>query len=231
MAENTNSILEWLNENKEWVFSGIGISIICGVWWLIKMIFIKDVKQQISKDNATDRLPQQPQSQTQSQSQTVTVNVNTSSPTANGNVAESAKIAAAMVSIEWQKTQTNILFIDDDKEFKIVNILKKAGWKKVSLYPNSDVTDLDNKKIQDAHIIFVDIKGVAKTLFDDEGLGLAVALKKKYQDKKLVLYSAVPEHKTFHEAWSVIDDKIEKNAQPAEFISCIETLAEKIWKS
>lgn len=226
MEENTSGLIGWLCENKEWFFSGAGLTILGLIGWIVKKFILKENDQQIDKISLSDK-----QSQSQSQSQTVTVNVNPV-PAKAGVPSEDAKaVASIMVSIEWQKAQTNILFIDDDKDFKIVNILKKAGWKKASLFPNPDVTDLDNKKIYESHIIFVDIKGVGRTLFEDEGLGLAVALKKKYQDKKVVLYSAYPEHKTFHEAWSVIDDRIEKNAQPAEFISCIETLAEKIWRN
>lgn len=100
-----------------------------------------------------------------------------------------------------------------------------------SFFPNADVRDTNAERIRKAHIIFVDIIGVGKTLYEDEGLGLVVDLKKKYPQKKVVIYSAIPEHKLFHEAIKLADDQIPKNSQPAVFVSLIETLAEDIWKN
>lgn len=66
-------------------------------------------------------------------------------------------------------------------------------------------------------IFFVDIQGVGKKLdFQDEGLGLANALK----NKKVVIYSAENRGDRFHEA----DDSLPKNAEPFQFQQTIENL-------
>lgn len=138
------------------------------------------------------------------------------------------------LSMDEIKRLTTVLFIDDDKQFKsIVQILKSAGWRNSSLFPTADVRDLDDNRIKGANIIFIDIKGVGKTMFgQEEGMGLAEALKNKYPDKKVVLYSAVPEHHLTHPAVKKVDDIIDKNAQTMEFVSLIEELAKRIeWKN
>lgn len=214
------SIVKWICENKEWLFSGVAVA---ALGFIIKMI----------KKGEVSNSGQQSQNQSQTQTNTQTVNVNIPQPlTGNGAVKEEAKVLAKALKIDGMRAQTNILFIDDDKEFKtIVPILKKAGWKNTSFFSDADVKDTSAEKIQKAHIIFVDIKGVGKTMYEDEGLGLVADLKRKYPDKKVVIYSAIPEHKVFHEAMKLADDRIPKNSQPAVFVSAIETLAEDIWKS
>ena len=110
-----------------------------------------------------------------------------------------------------------------------MNIIKKSGWKNCSLIKK--VLDLNIDKIKKAHIIFVDIKGVGEELFGkDAGLGVAKALKEKYSEKTIVLYSAESNWNIFHEAINMVDERIEKNAKPIEFVSLIEMYADKIWK-
>lgn len=210
-------IINWIIENKEWLFSGLGITIIA---FVVKKLFTQNNR---SEDKQT-------QSQSNSQTQNVTVNMAQPFVAPIKSLGEEKEDSPAL-TIEGIKAQTNILFIDDDKEFKIVPILKKAGWKNTSFFPNADVRDTNAERIRKAHIIFVDIIGVGKTLYEDEGLGLVVDLKKKYPQKKVVIYSAIPEHKLFHEAIKLADDQIPKNSQPAVFVSLIETLAEDIWKN
>ena len=124
---------------------------------------------------------------------------------------------------EKLKVTIRILFIDDQHtKFKMVSILKKAGWKNTKSI--KDITDLDDFKAQEADIIFVDINGVGKTLFEDEGLGLASALKKKYPQKKIVLYSAETKGNRFHKALREVDDCLSKDAEPYQFMNLIETL-------
>ncbi|MCG7868525.1 MAG: hypothetical protein JAY74_19425, partial [Candidatus Thiodiazotropha taylori] len=55
----------------------------------------------------------------------------------------------------------NILFVDDRK-FSVVDILKKAGW--INTKRIGDIESLDDKEIERAHILFVDILGVGKQL-------------------------------------------------------------------
>lgn len=86
-------------------------------------------------------------------------------------------------TLDELKNITKILFVDD-KAFKVIdNIKEKNGWKNVSRIV--DVESLSQTEIQESHIIFVDIQGVGKKMnFKDGGLGLIVALKKEYPDKK-----------------------------------------------
>lgn len=121
------------------------------------------------------------------------------------------------------KDLTKILFVDDQHtKFKMVSILKKAGWKNTKSI--KDITDLDDHKALEADIIFVDINGVGRALFEDQGLGLASALKKKYPKKKIVLYSAETKGDRFHKALREVDDCLSKDAEPYQFINLIETL-------
>lgn len=123
---------------------------------------------------------------------------------------------------EKQKALTRLLFIDDNYlEYKIISILKKAGW--INTKAIKDITDLDDPKVVEADIIFVDINGVGVTLFEDQGLGLASALKKKYSNKKIILYSAETTGDRFHKALKEVDNCLPKNAEPFQFINLIES--------
>ena len=102
--------------------------------------------------------------------------------------------------------------------------LKKAGWKNTKSV--KDITDLDDYKAKEADIIFVDINGVGKTLFEDQGLGLASALKKKYPEKKIVIYSSETKGDRFHKALREVDDCLSKDAEPYQFVNLIETLCQ-----
>lgn len=115
------------------------------------------------------------------------------------------------------KLTKRILFIDDEK-FLLVGILKQAGW--INTKWIRDVVDLDNNDVKVADIIFIDINGVGKTLYPkDQGLGLAVALKTKYNQKFIVVYSA--ESQRVHKAYSMVDACLPKDADPYEFIELI----------
>jgi hypothetical protein len=121
----------------------------------------------------------------------------------------------------WIKANTHILFIDDDAKFKVVTILKKSGW--INTKNIKDIDNLDNKLIQETDIFFVDIQGVGLSLqFNDEGLGLALALKKKYPTKRVVIYSAETKGDRFHEALRKADSFLPKNAEPYEFQLLVE---------
>lgn len=124
---------------------------------------------------------------------------------------------------ESMKATTRILFVDDNhSEYKIVSILKKAGWIKTKSV--RDITDLDSTSVNEADIIFVDINGVGLELFEDQGLGLASALKKKYPSKKIVIYSAETTGDRFHQALREVDHCLPKNADAYQFINLIENL-------
>jgi DNA-binding NtrC family response regulator len=128
-----------------------------------------------------------------------------------------------------KKTKDNvrILFIDDDVRFKVVKILKDSGWVHTKLI--KDVTTLSDNDLVDASIVFVDVQGVGKLLhFQEEGLGLASAIKNKYPDKKLIIYSAETKGDRFHEALRGADSFLPKNADPYEFQQTLESFVEEL---
>ena len=181
-------IINCIVENKEWLFGGLGISILSGCGYVIKKSVFENNDKKEDKPTLS-----------QVNNQNVTVNVAQPSSIPNKPNSEKKEDVKAL-TIDGIKAQTNILFIDDDKKFKIVSILRKAGWKNTSFFPNPDVTDINAEKIRNSHIIFVDIKGVGTTMYDNEGLDLVVDLKTKYPEKKVVMYSSVQEHSLFHNA-------------------------------
>lgn len=130
-------------------------------------------------------------------------------------------------SIDEIKSLCKILFIDD-KKFAVVDILQTAGWKNTKRI--KDVKSLDDSEVNEANIIFVDVQGVGRTMkFKDQGLGLTIALKQKYPNKKVIVYSAEDEGKieTFHKALSVADKRLSKNADPYEFQSIVEQFSKE----
>lgn len=142
----------------------------------------------------------------------------------NGIISEPQKLMPEKPKDDALKSLTRILFVDDKHtEFKMVSILKRSGW--INTKSVKDITDLDDPKILEAEIIFVDINGVGTTLFQDQGLGLASALKKKYPAKKIVLYSAETTGDRFHKAIREVDDCLYKDAEPYQFINLIEGLS------
>jgi hypothetical protein len=123
-------------------------------------------------------------------------------------------------TLEDLKQLCRILFIDD-QSFKVIQILKNAGWSHTKCI--RDVDSLDSLEVAEAHIIFVDIHDVGRKLgFKDEGLGLIMALRQKYPFKKLVVYSAERSGDRFHQGFSAADARLAKNADPFEFQTLVE---------
>ena len=146
--------------------------------------------------------------------------------TITNNISPSAtarNTVSSSKSDENMKATTRILFVDDNHtEYRNVSILKKAGWTKTKSV--KDITDLDSSVVTEADIIFVDINGVGLELFEDQGLGLASALKKKYPKKKIVIYSAETTGDRFHKALREVDHCLPKNADAYQFMNLIENL-------
>jgi hypothetical protein len=152
----------------------------------------------------------------------ITNNINSQTDNPKKNVSETQTY-----SDEKMKATTKILFVDDNHtEYKMVSILKKAGWTKTKSV--KDITDLDAQVVIDSDIIFVDINGVGLTLFEDQGLGLASALKLKYPKKKIIIYSAETSGDRFHKALRQVDDCLSKNAEPYQFINLVENLSKSL---
>ncbi|MGN0006648.1 MAG: response regulator [Alistipes sp.] len=191
----------WIIDNKEWLFSGIGIFVISGIGTFFWRIY---------KGTSKDK----PQMQ-QVQNQVVNVNVGVQAKNQEQPVKNHYDI----------KAKAHILFIDDER-FNMINILKKAGWKNIEY--KKDLSDLDDHAVLSANVIFVDINGVGCSLFRNQGLGLAAAIKSKHKDKCVIIYSAEPNGDRFDNALRQVDACLPKNAEPIEFMNLIEEYADKL---
>ena len=187
--------MEFIYQNYEWLFSGIGVSI---VGFIIYKFSYNNKEKGFNN----------------------TININN---TNDGKTSETIEYKAK--NFLTRKEDVKILFIDDNhRDFKMVSILKKSGWENTKAI--KDLNDLDDIKVKESHIIFVDINGVGTQLFEDEGLGLAVALKDKYKDKAIIIYSANTVGDRFDKKLKKVDETLAKNAEPYEFISLIEEYSE-----
>ena len=194
--------MNWILENKEWIFSGAGIVLI-GLVYNFFFKHKKETKELIFNNN-----------------------INVEYQGNKDNKPVNLKSDINQDDIKIKKGFIKILFIDDDTKFKIINILNTAGWNTKIV---KDINNIDSEQIQTTHIFFVDINGVGKNLqFKDEGLGLANAIKKKYPQKKVVIYSSDEKGNRFHKALRNVDDFLPKNAEPIEFQGVIEQLVMNI---
>ncbi|WP_157109455.1 hypothetical protein [Cobetia marina] len=126
-----------------------------------------------------------------------------------------------------RKTKTKILFIDDQLP-PVIPVLKSYGW--INVHLQEDTNNLDEPLVSEAHIIFVDIQGVGKALkFENEGLGLVSALKEKYPEKKVVVYSAESEGDRFAEELEIADKRINKTVVPYRYVTLIEEYSKEIF--
>jgi PleD family two-component response regulator len=195
--------MEFISNNYEWIFSGIGIAVL---GWLI--LFFSNKKKK--------------------ETQTTLTSTNSNSITINNNLNSGDKKTSTDNSQNHKQSKANckILFIDDKHtEFKMVSILKKAGWTNTKAV--KDLSDLDDYKVLESNVIFVDINGVGTQMFEDQGLGLAAALKEKHTSKTVILYSADSTGDRFNKKLKMVDDSLPKNAEPYEFISMIEQYSQK----
>lgn len=211
--------MNWILDNKEWIFSGAGLSVIGGIWAVIKFLIIPRRDKKQTEINKTDNV-------VGAIINNNTVNITPSSVlednTGKATSTETKDTSNTLASI---KDRIKILFIDDEK-FMMVDILKEAGW--VNTKRMKDVSNLEHPIILESHIIFVDINGVAKNLFKDQGIGLAGELKKKYPEKVIIIYSAESNGDRFHKTLREVDECISKNAEPYEFIGIVEEASQKI---
>jgi hypothetical protein len=204
-AVQSNGPSNIISNNYEWVFSGIGV--------LVITVIIGVVRSRKSERPLTNR---------QSNANNNTISITNSIMTN-----EKAAKSQSELSDERLKDKTRILFIDDmHTDYKMVSILKKAGWSNTKSV--KDILDLDDQRVLESDIIFVDINGVGVTMFEDQGLGLASALKSKYSKKKIILYSAETAGDRFHKALREVDDCLAKNAEPYQFINLVESLSKEL---
>lgn len=131
------------------------------------------------------------------------------------------------LSIDQIKSELKVIFVDD-KKFNIVNLLKKNGWKQIS-YKN-DISDLDDPEIREAHVIFLDINGVGIAMnFQNQGMGLCGAIKRKYGNKKrVVLYSGETDGSIFDSDAKMADDTLVKDSDYYQFIYLMEQYGKEL---
>lgn len=193
--------MEWILENKEWLFSGLGIVVIT-----LGVEFLNRKKKKENTLNVSN------------------TSTNNNSNIINVNIDESiSKNKTMKPNVIKDKSDIQILFIDDEK-FDIVTILKDAGWKNTKTI--KDVKNLDCIEVKNADVIFVDINGVGCKLFpNDQGLGLAEAIKTRNQEKCVIIYSA--QEQRLHKAFSIVDSVLPKNADPYEFTTILDNYLRK----
>lgn len=193
--------MEWIVDNKEWLFSGIGVAALTAILYFIK--------------------GQKPVPATSNQA-TITIHNNNSNGNGNGNGNEHpSPYPRKEKTLQDYKNETKILFIDDDTKFKAAKILSKSGWVHTKLIKDAETLEIQD--IIEADILFIDVQGVGIAMgFNDEGLGLALAVKKKYPQKKIIVYSAETHGNRFHEALRKADNFLAKNADPYEFQQIVE---------
>lgn len=212
MALEESSIIyksfSFIVENAGVIFSGVGVAAIGGFY----------------KWSKGDQDKQKESNNTNTNSQNVTNNIQIDLKTERPKENEMQNNDLSEKRVSEIKNNTRILFIDDDTRFKVVKILTKSGWLNTKLV--KDVDSLDCNDISEADIIFVDVQGVGVDLnFREEGLGLASALKDKYPEKKIVIYSAEQKGDRFHEALRKVDDFLAKDVDPYQFTSLVEKFA------
>lgn len=193
-------MFQWLIDNKEWVLGSVAAgAVIIGA-------YIQRPKKEKNEPNNPSIVN--------------TLTVNNTIGSSGSYEAKSNSLQTQMVDV---KNQKRILFVDDDISFKVVKILKRSGWVNTKII--RDIRSLDDIDVKEADLFFIDIQGVGKSLeFPDEGLGLARALKQKYPNKKLVIYSAEAEGDRFHSAFRLADDQLKKTADPYEFQRVVEQM-------
>jgi len=196
--------MDWIINNKEWLFSGIGVTILT----YLTSLFVKSRKKEVAS--------------IEFESSNTNNNSNTNSNIVNINVDNSSKNDTVQKERK-NKNDLQLLFIDDEK-FEIVSILKGAGW--VNTKTIKDVKNLDCSDVKNADIIFVDINGVGCSLFPkDQGLGLAEAIKSRNPEKYIIIYSA--QEQRLHKAFSIVDAVLPKNAEPYEFMNILDNYLRK----
>lgn len=131
-------------------------------------------------------------------------------------------------TIEQLKNNVKILFIDNETFNLTEDLKEKEGWKRINCI--TDIKSMYQPELLDAHILCIDIQGVGKELgFPDEGLGLIVAIRTQYPEKKIIMYSAESQGKVdaFHPAEGCVDARLKKSANRYQFEVQLERLAKE----
>lgn len=201
--------MDWIAINKEWLFSGVGLAIVS---FILTKLFSG------TKNDDNPPLPS---------TNNIDIKIDNTNEFTAKDKSSKANEEKANVELIIKKTlddfknETRILFIDDDMRFKVSKILIRSGWVHTKLI--KDCETLDEQDVINASILFIDVQGVGLAMgFNDEGLGLALAIKQKYPQKKVVIYSAETQGDRFHKALREADSFLAKNADPYEFQRLVE---------
>jgi hypothetical protein len=218
------------NNDLNLFFGFIFITLICLVGlWIWNNIAEKEIKRESNSQKGIDKFKHQVQtsafSPVLSGSPNSTINVITNLPSSS-EISKDRNPVKKEYSTDELRSLIKILFIDDEKTFKIISIIKNNGWKNTSLI--ADVENLDAPNIRETNIFFVDIQGIGKKLgLPNEGLDLAFALKEKYPHKKLVIYSTWSS--ILHPALNKADVVLPKNSPSIEYLTIIEKLSKEVY--
>ena len=144
-------VLGFIRENFDWLFSGLGVTVLVFIL-VATTTFFKWIWKALRSTRGilpgTGRFIREESSQSE---------------------------RLKHIALERAKLSMNILFIEDDRKFKVVDILKRSGWQNTSI--RKDVKSMDDDLVKETDVFFVDIQGVGKDMrFQEEGLGLAIAL-------------------------------------------------------
>lgn len=200
---------EWF----KWAFGGVGIPVVGYVIWE-HLLPKKDIEKNKSDTVNANKVEINNNPQ-------INVNVQTDNKsTENKKSVKPDKIKFS--SKDEAKNDARILFIDDDTRFKLVKILKEAGWLNVEIRKDAHI---DDAVLKSANIVFVDINGVGRKMkFTNEGLGLANAIIDRYPLKYVVIYSSEKDGNRFDETIRKADDRLHKFADVYTFEKCLEGL-------
>ena len=203
MSMESTTVIEYILNEKEWIFSGIGVFLIPIIWAIL-------FKNKQSKVN--ELVPPN------------IIVTNTNTFDVNKTPDQPELLSGCIRDEKYYKDNTRILIVDDEIKFKLPKIFKDAGWIHSKLI--KDIDNLDHDIVKNADILFVDVQGVGVSLgFKDEGLGLVEALKEKYPHKKVIIYSVVSQGDRFHNAFNVCDGQLSKDADPYQFQRVLEKFA------
>jgi hypothetical protein len=137
----------------------------------------------------------------------------------NFEIKGDSPISSINLGKKHDRTNISVLFIDDN-DFPVITTLKGMGYK---VTRKRDLVDPNDRAIQDAHIVFVDYDGVARSLDPErQGLALVDAIKNVYGSKKqVVLYSNAVPH-GFDQDTNKADGQLRKDSTAYDFMQMID---------
>jgi len=128
------------------------------------------------------------------------------------------------LSVDQLKKLAKVLIIDDEEPKELRELLKKEGWKNYHL---NDLDALSNKRLEESHIICIDIMGVGRKLQAEDGMGLIKHIKGRHPEKKVILYSSHSKQDIFSDALDHVDKRLRKESSLLPFVTAIEEMAAK----